>query len=368
MVLHLFLDEHGIALDVRMREGKLLSLVEIEALTRMCRLPINQADQQRETDSHGTSPKVVSLEAVRMRSQRQALPEISPDVAGTRMRSIRDYLAWLAKVQLSQHGLEPVTERGLSVELQSWVDAINARIPRKAGGNLLDAPEGLPEEAVAELLRLINPDSDDNPWSHPHARYRNELLILWLLFLGPRRGEALGIRVRDINFQKGTVTIHRSADDPEDPRANPPEAKTRARELAVGEQLLKKTQAYVLTQRRTFLGARKHEFLFVAGGTGKPMSIAAADKVFRVLRANCTSLPASVRAHVLRHTWNDRFSKTVDEKQIPPETESKLRIYQMGWSQTSYMAAIYGRRHTRNKAAEVSLALQNQLVGKSETK
>jgi len=368
MVLHLFLDGVGIELDVRMREGKLLSLAEIEALTRLCRLHINQAIQEHEPASPVSSPKVVSMEAVRMRSQQQAVPEINSDVAGTRMRYIRDYLAWLARVQLSLHGLEQATERRLRGEVESLVKAINARIPGKSRGNLTDAPEGLPEEAVAELLRVIDPHSDDNPWSHEHTRYRNELIILWMIFLGPRRGEVLGVRVGDINFQKGTVTIHRSADDPEDPRTNSPETKTKSREIPVKQQLLQKTHAYILTHRRIFPEARKHEFLFVASRTGMPMSISAANKLFAVLRARCPSLPDSVRAHVLRHTWNDLFSRKMDEQKVLPETEKKIRAYLMGWSDTSNTAATYTRRHIRNKAMEVSLEIQNKLVREKETK
>ncbi|OYY94428.1 MAG: hypothetical protein B7Y41_06220 [Hydrogenophilales bacterium 28-61-23] len=368
MVLHLFLSERGIALEYRMAEGKLLSLAELEALTRLSRLPLEQAVHLSDTVSLTARPKVVSLEAVRMRSQQHSPPEISSDVAGTRMRAIRDYVVWLARVHLSQHGLEQATERGLRDASESLVKAINARIPQKSRGNLTGAPEGLSEEVVAELLRLIDPHLDDNPWRFEHARYRNELIILWLLFLGPRRGEVLGVRVGDINFQKGTVTIHRRADDPEDPRADQPQTKTNPREIPVMPQLLLLTQAYVLNHRRKLPEARKHEFLFVASRTGMPMSISAANKLFSVLRARCPSLPDSVRAHVLRYTWNERFSQEMDKQKMAPEEEKRIRCYLMGWSNTSKMAAIYLRRHIRRRAKEVSLEMQNKLFFERNTK
>jgi integrase len=108
-------------------------------------------------------------------------------------------------------------------------------------------------------------------------------------------------------------------------------------------------------------GARKHDFLFVSEDNGAPLSISSLTKIFLILRTKCPDLPRDLSAHVLRHTWNDRYSETMDKRQVAEESEKKMRSYLMGWSETSGTAAIYTRRHIRKRAQEASLAMQERL-------
>lgn len=96
------------------------------------------------------------------------------------------------------------------------------------------------------------------------------------------------------------------------------------------------------------------------------MTLATVGKLFKELRERCPSLPEGLTGHVLRHTWNDAFSKKMDEGGVTPENERQARSYLMGWSPTSETAAVYTRRYVRNKAKEVSLGLQDQLVNKGK--
>lgn len=96
------------------------------------------------------------------------------------------------------------------------------------------------------------------------------------------------------------------------------------------------------------------------------MSLPALNKVFNVLREKCPELPTSLSPHVMRHSWNDRFSEEMDKRQTAEESEKKIRSYLMGWSETSSTAATYTRRHTRKKAQEVSLKMQEQIKGKDQ--
>ena len=364
MALHLFLDSRGIDLDGRLNSGELLSLGEVEDLARLCRRPLSELTALSGPRAD-TALNVVSLDKVRMMLGQKALTaEVAPDVAASRLRYIRMYLEWLANERLSRQGLvAPVASR-LNITVRSVADAIDTRIPHKSGRNALDQREGVSEEVVAELLRVVDPLSPDNPWQDQHTRYRNALLIHWLLYLGLRIGEALGVRVNDIVPYRKEVTIHRRADDSDDPRRYQPQTKTRARVLPVSGTLLAETQAYILNHRSTLLGAKKHAFLFVASRTGQPLTLAAVGKLFKELRERCPSLPEGLSGHVLRHTWNDAFSKRMDEAGVTPENEHQARSYLMGWSPTSDTAAIYTRRYVRNKAKEVSLALQDQLVNR----
>lgn len=363
MACYLFLDARGIDIETRLSTGELLSLGEVEDLTRLCRRPLTVlAALPCVSQGAGPAPKVMSLEKVRMGSPKVPSVEVAPDVAASRLRYIRTYLQWLMSERQSRVGVAPSVAARLGDTSRLVAAAIDARIPQKSGSGMQAEREGASDEAVAELLRVIDPHSPDNPWRDKHTRYRNALLVHWLLFLGLRIGEALGVRVSDIVAYRKEVTIHRRADDPDDPRRNQPQAKTRGRVLALSETLLAATQTYILNHRNTLPGARKHPFLFASSRSGRPLSQAAAGKMFMELRAKCPALPKTLTPHVLRFTWNDAFSKKMEQTGVPPETEEQARIYLMGWSPTSKMAAVYTRRYVRNKAKEVSLALQDQLV------
>ena len=90
--------------------------------------------------------------------------------------------------------------------------------------------------------------------------------------------------------------------------------------------------------RRAINGARRHDFLIVANGSGNPLTLVALNKVFVALRRKCPDLPGELTPHVLRHTWNDLFSEEMDKNKVSEETEKKMRSRLMGWSETSNTA------------------------------
>ena len=363
MVLLLFLGMRKIDLLGRLDECGLLSLGEIEELVRICRLPMERIQvmlNEVESQSVKVAP-VLSLEKLRMRSLGMTGLEVSPAVAATRLRNIRDYLKWLGVNRMSRHGLPAELRSSLMSSVQLVGDAIDARLPSD-GHYLIEKREGLAPEVVDRILKFVEPQSANNPWHDEHCRYRNELIILWLLYLGLRKGELLNIRISDIDFRQGTVTVSRRADDVTDPRKNQPKVKTRGREIPLSNALLDKTNAYIMNHRSGVRGARKHDFLFVSEDKGQPMSVPSLAKLFNVLRSKCPDLPRNIFPHIFRHTWNDRFSEEMDAKRIGAETEKKTRSFLMGWSETSGTAATYTRRHIKKKAAKVSLKLQEGLM------
>jgi integrase len=158
--------------------------------------------------------------------------------------------------------------------------------------------------------------------------------------------------------------MHRQI-DATDPRKVQPNVKTRAREIPLSQLLQDKTNAYVVKYRSALQAARKHRFLFIASDSGAPLSIPSFAKIFNVLRAKNPALPRNLFAHLLRHTWNDRFSEEMDKRGVSEETEKKTRSYLMGWSETSGSAATYTRRHVRKKAQEASLRMQGRMSATS---
>jgi len=358
-----FLERERIDLIERFCAGEVLKLHEIEALVQACRRPLEAI-----SDAGGggasrdpASSNVRSLEGVRCRLRYEAPTIVNAAVTATRLQCIRDYVRWLSGLHLDRCVTSPNQRGELRAAVDGFALALEARMP---GGGASEAREGLSPDHRQRLRDVTRPESPENPWADDHARYRNAVMIDWLYDLGLRRGELLSVRSSDVDFRRGVVTISRRPDDPGDPRRNQPVVKTRGRELPLSAANLDATRHYVINIRGSIPGARMHEYLFVATDTGAPLSVPGLAKIFRVLRSRIADLPIDLSPHVLRHTWNDRFSEEMDQKKVSEETEKKARSYLMGWSETSGTAGTYTRRHVREQAKRVSLELQEKMLGK----
>lgn len=370
MVFLLFLDLRNINLEERLKVGQLLSLGEIEELVGICRLPVEKIHSmlnESKVVSKQTTSSIVSLEKLRKRTSIIDDMRIDSSSAATRLRNIRDYLRWLCLSHISKHGIDVSIRLTLESTIKYTSNAIEARLPSGAyNHSRINQREGLEPESVSRILKVINPLSQENPWSDEFSKYRNELIILWLLNCGLRRGELLNIRISDLNFRESTVVVVRRADDLSDPRTNQPKVKTRGREIPLSTGLLDKTNDYIMNQRSAIRGARKHDFLFVASDSGFPLSIPSLNKIFTVLKKKIPELANQLFPHILRHTWNDIFSEEMDKNKVGEEQEKKARSYLMGWSETSGTAATYTRRHIRKKAQTASLQLQKNIMERSD--
>lgn len=368
MVFFLFLDLRGINLEERLNVGQLLSLGEIEDLVGICRLPVENIHLMLEEEQVATKQtfiktKVVLLERLRKTSSKKEDISVDPSSAATRLRNIRDYLKWLCTVRILKSGIDLTLRTSLESTLLYTSNAIEARLPSGSYGK---KREGLSPKVVSEILKVINPQSKENPWFDEHSRHRNELIILWLLNLGLRRGELLNIRISDLNFRAETVEVIRRADDIKDQRANQPKVKTRGRQIPLSPGLLDKTNAYIMNHRSVIKGARKHDFLLVSSDSGAPLSIPSLNKIFAVLKSKFPEIEDQLFPHIFRHTWNDNFSEEMDRNNVNEVNEQKLRSYLMGWSETSGTAATYTKRHVRKKAQAASLELQKNIMERSD--
>lgn len=334
MVLHMTLDQQQIDLNARMRAGKHLQIHEVDLIARCANRPIRAFGQD---------------------SARQ----LSRASAANRLHYIHQYLRWQAFGFLMQLDSHDKAYLALRDRVEKACNALKARSPCLTIRSPRDQRQGLSDQSLAVLESVV--DGAQQVWQNEHARARNQLMLRWLLELGIRRGELLGIRLCDIDFQKLEVLIARRADAKDDPRAQQPNAKTYERVLDISEELAEMTHNYVMWCRANQGLSRRHDFLFVAGGTGKPLSIAGANKLFTSMREAGLNLPQDVTAHVLRHTWNDRFSKQMERAGMSPEAEQKMRSVLMGWSPTSETAATYTRRYVRERASQAMKGMQGRL-------
>lgn len=366
-IMHLYqwAGSHQIDIEERIRSGELLSLSDIESLSRAVRLPMQQLEEL--TDGRGTGHKFrhpVSLEKYRKSAPHIENITLLPHTAAVRIHYIRSYLEWLMNDRLYSTKLND--RSSYETASQKLLQAITARIPTIKSWNGRTGRRGLDPDALSRMLGAIAPDSPENPWSDGDVRIRNYLLITMLLSLGIRRGEALVIRIRNINLQRNTLSIIRSPDDPVDPRLDEPRTKTKSRDLVMSEPLADMVHKYISHIRNRIKNARYHDFLFIAHDSGKPLSLPSVTKIFSTLREQIPELPHDLSSHVMRHTWNDKFSALAEEKGMREEIEKKLRSFLMGWVETSGTAATYTKRYTEKRSAVLSLELQRKIWSKDD--
>ena len=120
---------------------------------------------------------------------------------------------------------------------------------------------------------------------------------------------------------------------------------------------------YITDWRSNVPRAEKTDYLFLTID-GKPMSAESVHKVFRTLREEIAELPKNLSAHLLRHTWNDNYSFTMDANHVDPVNETRTRSYLMGWRETSGSAGRYTNRSTQRRANEHSMVVQRRTFKK----
>ncbi len=365
-VMQRYFDLHNVNLDARLREGKFLIQSEATGLAAHCRLGLRRASNAEVTAARSSlGQKVADLHA-----RRTATPEGQPSptatvkdsTASVRAHFIKKFLTWKLDDYLFKVGVDDQRYRDLQALGKKAIEAFAEKSPRSRDFRELDARQGLTGESRDLLEYITEPSSSRNPWKDLHTRSRNHLIVQLFLALGPRAGELLGLRVRDFSAANGTIVILRRPDNAEDTRARRGEVKTRERELKLNPTLSELTRSYILNERRAIRGARKHEFLFVASKSGRPLSYSALAKSFAQLRHAYPEALEGVVAHMLRHTWNDSFSEQADESGLAPQREQKIRSYLMGWSEHSGMASRYTRRHTQREADEHMEAIQKKAM------
>ena len=282
---------------------------------------------------------------------------VEPNTTYNRLTIISKYLKWLAET------FDLATEK----EITRMVNRIISHRPVKVSFDDDGNFKSLDENQKKKLLELVELDSPNNPWQSEEIRFRNKLLVHALYQLGCRKGELLSLKATYLDPGKKQICIRRDADNPDDPRANPPLVKTLSRDIDVTDELYLLFEDYVIKFRSKVKGANKCQYLFLSHQNGArkamPLSLSAIDKIFSELSK---VLGFSVHPHALRHTWNDEFSNMVEPYLNSGEmSESEiedLRSYLMGWKEDSGSAKTYTKRFQHKKAMKLGLQLQRKMI------
>jgi len=356
-LLYRELDKAGIALIERLRLGQFLTVPEVNRLADAVQYRMADLSDKRLASSD--RPSVIDIKRIRM-SRKTGVEEVKAVGAfnqATRIRYMAQYLEFLSDYYGAT--LPSRQKKELAHESAFVLKALKGQIPKVSNRAKLGAREGLSKDDQDRLLAVIHPDSLDNPWERGFVRLRNWLIIVLLLATGMRRGELLGIQIGDFDQTLPQIKILRRADVPEDSRLIQPNTKTNDRNVEVRPAIMRAAWDYIMN-RKKIKAARRHPLLIVADD-GRPLSLKSIDKMFAQIREACPGLPITLNSHVMRHTWNERFSEQAELMGLSERREEKARNEQQGWVDDSKSAATYTRRYASRKGREIALKLQEKL-------
>lgn len=224
--------------------------------------------------------------------------------------------------------------------------------------------EGLSHEEQAELLRYVHPDTADNPFK-PYNRHRNYIIILMYIAFGLRLSELLKVALPDLylNESEPYFKIYRKELFHDD-RLDKPVLKTLGRDLPLSPDIARMLQCFLVERRKFRASAKKSPFLILnSRHSAKPMSKRQVDHICEVIRDKNYKL-TGLTPHRLRHTWNDNFNEAFDQV-LSDVAAEKYKNYLCGWASSSKQSVTYELKSIRKKAAEMSLSLQERLMGSS---
>lgn len=350
-VLYYWAAEYSVNIEVRWKKAEWLKIWEIDSLRDYCSLSL-------------ISPSEIQNNAMNIRQGRPVISEcVNSPTKYIRMTFIADYLRWLAEM-MTQTGSKDIKK-----EIEEMHRKIKSHRPKMKGRSIVSREDkGLDYDLLKNVMEVTKPGHLDNPYKDYSLQVRNAAIISMLYYLGIRRGELLNLRVDDINFISNEVKIVRRADSSEDHRVFQPLVKTEERILPISSSLSEILSEYIIKYRSAFPSARKHPYLFVTHKKGfyqgQPLSNSGFGKLMSALQGKA-DIFLQIHAHAFRHSWNYSFSKALDQSKNnnTPEKEEQMRSYLMGWKEASGTAAIYNRRHIKEKAKEAILDFQRSIRG-----
>jgi integrase len=332
--LYRHLDAMGIDLLPRLRQGRFLTIIELNRLADNAQY---RATSLSDEDIVALNDNVVNINRIRMRrkSTIEAVSAVNMATQATRLRYVADYLEFLSTYVGAT--LSPAIRKDLAFESEAALKVLLAQVPPVSKRVKLGAREGLSKEEQNKLLKIIHPDSVENPWKREFIRQRKWLIILLLLATGMRRGELLGMQIRDLDQRLPKLRIIRRADAIEDPRLTQPNTKTNDREVELRPPIMRAVWSYINNHRNKIKTARKYPQLIVADD-GQPLSLKSIDKIFVHLRNACPGLPVTLTSHVMRHTWNERFSEQAELLGLTDVVEQRLGLMSLAAQKIAYKA------------------------------
>ena len=155
-----------------------------------------------------------------------------------------------------------------------------------------------------ERKALSNDDYMDILMNIPRLAYMDQMLLGLIAYTGVRRGEALGIQWKDIDFDSNTITIDRAVTfKGNQPKVGEPKTKAGKRIIP----LLKSLKDILVSHRLD-------DEIFIVGGGMLPITESRFDRSWERIGKKIDLHGA--KPHILRHTYITELANKADPKTI----------------------------------------------------
>lgn len=161
-LLYRVLGKMEVDLLQRLRQRQLLAVQEFNQLTDAAQYKVD--DLSHKEANAPPSSNVIDIKRIRMR-RKEVAKEVTAVTAASqasRFRYMADYLEFLAIYVGAK--LPRTLREKLALETAQALKVFLAQTPRTSKRVRLGAREGLSREGQERILRVIHPDSPDNPW------------------------------------------------------------------------------------------------------------------------------------------------------------------------------------------------------------
>lgn len=275
---------------------------------------------------------------------------LTPAAFNHRWRKIELFLRWASQMYATDEN----GQRGQQQAITKARTRIERLFRQQQVGESVSAVVRVLTSEEWEKVQCAIDIENEEMWPDPSVRFRNHTMIYLAINTGLRVGEVLKLRLDQIpRGHEEHIVVKRNPDDPNDSRAEEPQAKTNERELFVPASVRSALGAYVTRYR---LRSRS-PYVFLSQD-GRPLSLRGARHIVeRIGRVANMSL----NWHRFRHTFLDRVYESVADE---PNGKDLLREI-AGWrSETS--AEPYVRMQRRRKANEFLAEYQGALFPPAE--
>ena len=240
---------------------------------------------------------------------------------------------------------------------------------------------GLTPKLQCLFFAAIDPNEGNtlNPFKSQRTRWRNYCLFLTLILGGNRKGETLGLKVRDFQLIGNTTTeryfeiIKRDRTFDGYPRKEIPSVKTNGRKVTLSTEMANIFEYYITEVRPKFKDAKKNEYMFLSNRDGKPLHPNTPNQVIDEISKHHPQLKGKLSPHILRNTFHDLLSTSLDDKfeGMGPirkqQIKTTMQEYAGGWAAGSNMVAHYSKGSIQAHVAKLQSSVQSNILSKETT-
>ncbi|MDO9421064.1 MAG: site-specific integrase [Herminiimonas sp.] len=271
-------------------------------------------------------------------------------------------VTWITKGNSDQR-LRPIEIRLQQLSILYRQLKINKR-------NSAEPIRSLPASTIETLYKILDPESEQNPFPRIGTRWRIYVSFILMLHQGLRRGEILLLpadavkSAYDIKLKRVRYWINIQENGYEDaindPRHSKPGIKTKAsiRQIPVGETTARIIETYLQNYR-----AKPNHSYLLNSQNNKPLSTEALTKAFAQISEHipktvikdleARTAKTSITPHDLRHTCAVvRLQQLLEQGDSMDEAIQKIRTF-FGWSRESTMPSRYARAVFEDRLSSV---------------